>query len=68
MTELSAIGFRPNAEDSRILQDARREGESTSDVLRRALRALDQETWLAHFHADAERISGEDLSAEPDAW
>lgn len=62
------IGFRPTAEDERILREAARHGESTSDTLRRALRLLDQERWLEQFHADAEKIRDEDLGAEPEAW
>lgn len=69
----STIGFRPTAEDERILREAARPGESTSDTLRRALRLLDHglldhERWLEQFHADAGRLRGEDLGAEPDAW
>lgn len=64
----SPIGFRPTKEDERILREAARPGESTSDTLRRALRLLDHERWLDKFHADAERINGEDVNAEPEAW
>lgn len=64
----SPIGFRPTEEDERILREAARPGESTSDTLRRALRLLDHERWLEQFHADAERINGEDVNAEPEAW
>lgn len=64
----STIGFRPTPEDQRILREAARPGESTSDTLRRALRLLDHERWLAQFRADAEGLKDEDLSAEPDAW
>ncbi|PWJ48448.1 antitoxin ParD1/3/4 [Quadrisphaera granulorum] len=63
-----SIDFRPSAEDERILREAARPGESTSDTLRRALRLLDHERWLGQFHADAEKIKNEDLGAEPDAW
>lgn len=63
-----SIGFRPTAEDERILRDAARRGESTSDTLRRALRLLDHERWLEQFRADAEHLRGEDLNSEPDAW
>lgn len=69
MTTMSSmIGFRPTAEDERILREAARPGESTSDTLRRALRLLDHERWLEQFHADAGRLKGEDLGTEPDAW
>jgi antitoxin ParD1/3/4 len=64
----ASIGFRPTAEDERILREAARPGESTSDTLRRALRLLDHERWLAQFHADAERLKDEDVNAEPEAW
>ncbi|MCD0485333.1 hypothetical protein LO771_23830 [Streptacidiphilus sp. ASG 303] len=45
-----------------------RNGERTSDVMRRALRLLEREVWLAQARSDAERPAGEDLSAEEDAW
>lgn len=62
------IGFRPTSEDERILREAARPGETTSDTLRRALRLLDHERWLGQFHADAETIADEDINAEPEAW
>lgn len=65
---MSTIGFRPTAEDERILQEAARPGETTSDTLRRALRLLEHDRWLAQFRADAEQLTDEDLDAEPDAW
>ena len=64
----TSIGFRPTPEDERILREAARPGESTSDTLRRALRLLDHERWLTQFRADAELIKDEDLSEEPEAW
>lgn len=64
----STIGFRPTAEDERILREAARPGESTSDTLRRALRLLDHEKWLEQFHHDAGRLRDEDLNKEPEAW
>lgn len=63
-----SIGFRPTEEDERILREAARPGESTSDTLRRALRLLDHERWLAQFRADAEQVKDENLNAEPEAW
>ena len=63
-----SIGFRPTVDDERILREAARPGESTSDTLRRALRLLDHERWLAQFRADAEILKDEDLNAEPAAW
>ncbi len=64
----STVGFRPTPEDERILRDAARPGESTSDVLRRAPRLLDHEVWLTQFHRDAEALQDEDPNAEPEAW
>ena len=65
-----SIGFRPTAEDNEIIQAHKRPDESTSDVLRRALRALERERWTKQAREDMERIaaSGEDLSDEPDDW
>ncbi|HEX6500341.1 MAG TPA: hypothetical protein VF054_15125 [Micromonosporaceae bacterium] len=60
----TTIGFRPNEEDERIIREAMREGERTSDVIRRALRLLEREVWLVRARADAERLAGEDLSAQ----
>lgn len=64
----STIGFRPTQDDERILREAARPGESTSDTLRRALRLLDHERWLEQFRADADALKDEDLTAEPDVW
>ena len=64
----TTIGFRPTAEDERILREAARPGENTSDTLRRALRLLDHDRWLDQFREDAERIGDEDLNTEPNAW
>lgn len=62
------IGFRPTEEDERIIRAAMRDDEHTADVIRRALRLLDREAWIARARADAERLADEDLSAEADAW
>jgi hypothetical protein len=62
------IGFRPNAEDERIIRAAMRGDEHTSDVIRRALRLLEREVWLSRAREDAERLAGEDLSGERDDW
>ena len=62
------IGFRPTVDDERILREAARPGESTSDTLRRALRLLDHERWLERFRVDAETLRDEDVNAEPEAW
>lgn len=64
----NTLGFRPTPEDERILREAARPGESMSDVLRRALRLLDHDVWLAEFRHDAERLKDEDVNAEPEAW
>ncbi|WP_206337340.1 hypothetical protein [Streptomyces sp. Z26] len=65
-----SVGFRPTPQDDEIIQAHKRPNESTSDVLRRALRALDDNQWQAQARQDMERIaaSGEDLSDEPDDW
>lgn len=62
------IGFRPTEEDKRIIEAAMEAGEHKSDVLRRGLRLLEKEVWLAKARADLDRIRDEDLSDEPDAW
>ncbi len=62
------IGFRPTEDDERIIREAMREDERTADVIRRALRLLDREAWLARARADAERLVDEDLSQEADDW
>ncbi|MEV5930106.1 hypothetical protein ACPCSG_23800 [Streptomyces cellulosae] len=65
-----SVGFRATPEDNEIIRAHKRPEESTSDVLRRALRALDREAWQQQARDDMERIaaSGEDLSEEPDDW
>jgi antitoxin ParD1/3/4 len=63
-----SVGFRPTDEDLRIIEANRRQGEKTSDVIRRALRLLDREAWEARAREDMYRLRGEDLSAEPDEW
>ena len=64
----TTIGFRPTAEDERIIQAAIRPNERTSDVIRRALRLLEREVWLSTARVDAERLADEDLTSEADAW
>lgn len=61
------IGFRPTQDDERILSEAARPGEGTSDTLRRALRLLDHERWLTQFRVDAEALKDEDVNAETEA-
>ncbi|MFI9552411.1 hypothetical protein [Nonomuraea endophytica] len=71
---MTNIGFRATPDDERIINAAMGEGETTSDVIRRALRLLDRPTrvdrqaWLEQARADAARLADEDLSTEPDAW
>ncbi|MFJ8197743.1 hypothetical protein [Streptomyces sp. NPDC096152] len=64
----STIGFRPTEEDERIIKAAMKSGDSTSDVIRRALRLLEREVWLAEARSAAERLADEDLSEEEEAW
>ena len=64
----ATIGFRPTTDDERILREAARPGETTSDTLRRALRLLDHDRWLREFRSDAVRLKGEDLTQEEEAW
>jgi Arc/MetJ-type ribon-helix-helix transcriptional regulator len=63
-----SVGFRPTAEDLSVIEANRREGEKTSDVIRRALRLLDRQAWEDRARADMLRLRDEDLSAEADAW
>lgn len=63
-----AVGFRPTDDDERIIESFKREGESTSDVLRRGLRSLERLAWEDQARADRARLALEDLSNEPDAW
>ncbi|CAM3438794.1 hypothetical protein [Tsukamurella hominis] len=65
---MTTIGFRPTEDDEQIINAAMRDGERKSDVIRRALRLLEREVWIARAREDAERLADEDLSAEPDAW
>jgi antitoxin ParD1/3/4 len=64
----ATIGFRPTVEDERILATAAYQGETTSDVIRRGLRALDHEHWLQVARKEAARLADEDLSTELDSW
>jgi hypothetical protein len=63
-----SVGFRPTEEDLRVIEANRREDETTSDVIRRALRLLDREAWEQRARADMHQLRGEGLSAEADAW
>jgi antitoxin ParD1/3/4 len=62
------IGFRPSAEDRELLARHTRAGESTTDVLRRALRVLDYQEWLEHFYRESWDARDENVNAEPEAW
>ncbi|MDR0848972.1 MAG: hypothetical protein LBN10_08035 [Propionibacteriaceae bacterium] len=64
----TAIAFRPTETDTRIIEEAQKDGETRSDVIRRALRHLDQEEWLKRFHEESVRLTDENLNTEPDAW
>ncbi|HTR95972.1 MAG TPA: hypothetical protein VMI73_29920 [Trebonia sp.] len=63
-----SVGFRATEEDLRVIDANRREDETTSDVIRRALRLLDREAWEARAREDMHRLRSEDLSAGPDEW
>ncbi|MFI6392452.1 hypothetical protein ACIBHY_33640 [Nonomuraea sp. NPDC050547] len=65
---MTNIGFRATPDDERIIKSAMSEGETTSDVIRRALRLLDREVWMRQAEADMARLADEDLSDEEDAW
>jgi Arc/MetJ-type ribon-helix-helix transcriptional regulator len=62
------VAFRPTEEDRRIIESAKRPDEGVTDVIRRALRLLERESWLRKARADAERLADEELSAEQDSW
>lgn len=64
----TSIGFRLTPDDERILREAARPGESTTETLRRALRLLDHDRWLHQFRSDAEALKDEDLRTEPETW
>jgi antitoxin ParD1/3/4 len=64
----SQVAFRATDEDRRIIEAAKGPDEGVTDVIRRALRLLERETWLKQARADAERVADEDLSDEADAW
>ena len=64
----TSIGFRPTPDDERIISRATQDGESTTDVIRRALRLLGRQQWREQLWADQRRLADEDLSTEPDAW
>lgn len=63
-----AIGFRPTDDDERIIESFKREGETTTDVLRRGLRSLERLAWEEEARADMARLALENLADEPDAW
>ncbi|MEW1583728.1 hypothetical protein AB0407_37545 [Streptomyces microflavus] len=65
-----SVGFRPTEDDAEIIEALKRPGEKTSDVLRRALRALERDEWQNQANRDMQDIaaSGENLADEPDEW
>ena len=65
-----AISFRPSDHDKELIDRLTHTGESTTDVIRRALAALDRLEWERSAQTAAEAImrAGEDLNDEPDAW
>ncbi|MDQ8707269.1 hypothetical protein RCO28_33090 [Streptomyces sp. LHD-70] len=64
----NTVAFRPNDEDRRVIAELKREGESASDLLRRALKQLEREARREAMYADMARLAHEDLSDEPDDW
>ncbi|WP_277212187.1 hypothetical protein [Isoptericola croceus] len=64
----SSVGFRPTAEERRILDRLHDDGVNASDALRRGLRLLEQERWLDQARADMARNRDENLNDAPDAW
>jgi hypothetical protein len=67
-TGFVSVGFRPTQDDLRVIEANRRKNESTSDVIRRALRQLDRKERNERARPELHRLRGEDLSAEADAW
>jgi antitoxin ParD1/3/4 len=63
-----SVGFRPTQQDLRVIEANRRDGEKTSDVIRRALRLMDRDAWEERARADMRRLKSEDRSSEADAW
>ncbi len=65
---MTTITFR--ATDRLLVRSLAEEGETASDVLRRALRVLDRERQHHDMRAAAVRIeaSGENLADKPDGW
>ncbi|CAM3417330.1 hypothetical protein OCAE111667_08830 [Occultella aeris] len=64
----STVGFRPSAEERRLLEEIARRGMSTSDALRRGLHLVAHEQWLDQARSDSEMLREENLNEEPDAW
>jgi hypothetical protein len=67
MSNKDVIGFRPTADDRRILDAATRDGETTTDVIRRALKLLEHKAWQDQALTDMARLAEEDLNADLDA-
>ncbi|MFD4481532.1 hypothetical protein ACFWPU_36225 [Streptomyces sp. NPDC058471] len=67
-TVANTVAFRTSDEDKRVIAGLLKEGESASDLLRRALRRLEREALRDQMYADMARLADEDLSDEPDDW
>jgi len=65
---MKTIVFRPTGEEERIINAALLDGESSCDVIRRALRLLERDPWYIQARADAERLTGEQLFEHRDDW
>ncbi|WP_198347068.1 hypothetical protein [Nocardiopsis dassonvillei] len=65
-----STGFRPNEADTQLIERLKSRGESTSELIRRGLRALAREEERRRAYEDMIRIaeSGENLADEPDEW
>jgi Arc/MetJ-type ribon-helix-helix transcriptional regulator len=65
-----STGFRPNEADTQLIERLKSQGESTSELIRRGLRALAREEERRRAYEDMIRIaeSGENLADEPDEW
>lgn len=66
----NVIGFRATPDDERIISTAAFDGESKSDVIRRALYLLDRQARREQMWTDMQRVasSGENLGDLPDEW
>ncbi|WP_054813347.1 hypothetical protein [Nocardia arizonensis] len=66
----STTGIRFSQADKTLVAKLAKPDETTADVIRRALHALEHQEWILAAQHEAERIdaAGEDLNKEPDAW